>query len=64
MQVRDPVCGKQIDLGDAVASINHEGWAYFFCSINCRNEFKRAPGSFAAKPDMASGSSEQKTTAS
>jgi Cu+-exporting ATPase len=61
MHVYDPVCGKPIDLVDAVASIEHEGWAYFFCSLDCHDEFKRSPGSFAEKPGTAPGNSDPRT---
>lgn len=47
MQVHDPVCGKLIDLVDAVGFEDHEGWAYFFCSERCRELFKGSPAHFA-----------------
>jgi YHS domain-containing protein len=39
MSVKDPVCGKEFDLCDAQAHEDYCGWAYFFCSDRCRQEF-------------------------
>lgn len=46
MNVSDPVCGKDLDLADAIASEVHESWAYFFCSPECHRAFKRSPDRF------------------
>ena len=35
IRVKDPVCGKELDLGDAQAREDYRGWAYFFCSERC-----------------------------
>lgn len=53
MRVRDPVCGKEIVLGDAVASADHDGWAYFFCSLECRDGFSSSPQRYSQRPAMA-----------
>lgn len=50
MKLHDPVCGKRIDLEDAVASEDHGGWAYFFCSLRCHAAFKSSPAHFANAP--------------
>lgn len=55
MNITDPVCGKEMDLCDAFALEDHEGWAYFFCSPECHEAFKWSPGRFAKMPDTASG---------
>lgn len=62
MQVHDPVCGKEMDLGDAVAFEDHEGWAYFFCSLDCHQTFKKSPERFTKKPDAAAGSNAPHST--
>ncbi len=64
MQVHDPVCGKEMDLGDTVAFEDHEGWAYFFCSLDCHETFKKSPERFTKKPDTAAGSSATHSIAS
>jgi YHS domain-containing protein len=53
MNVRDPVCGREIDLGDAMASEDHDGWAYFFCSAGCHEAFKSSPDRYSQKPEAA-----------
>ena len=53
MNVRDPVCGREIDLGDAVASEDHDGWTYFFCSAGCHENFRSSPDLFSQKPEDA-----------
>ena len=50
MQVQDPVCGKLIYLEDAESSVDHDGWAYFFCSERCRRLFGASPARFANQP--------------
>lgn len=45
--VVDPVCGKRVELDRAAAQEEHEGWAYFFCSLPCHQRFVASPQSFA-----------------
>lgn len=54
MYVRDPVCGTRIDLADVAASEDRGGWAYFFCSHDCRRTFLASPGKFA-QPAASAG---------
>ena len=44
--VIDPVCGMRIDPDDAVATEEHDGETYYFCSEACREAFVADPGSF------------------
>lgn len=53
MKVRDPVCGKEIDLVDAMASEDRDGWAYFFCSSACHRLFNLSPERFSDRPETA-----------
>ncbi len=55
MKVRDPVCGRDIDLAAAAAAEDHAGWAYFFCSERCRKRFMESPRGFAAMPSAPKG---------
>jgi YHS domain-containing protein len=41
--VKDPVCGMKISPGDAVASIEHDGTTYYFCSQDCADSFRESP---------------------
>ena len=50
MKVRDPVCEKEIELSEVVATEDRDGWAYFFCSERCHMFFMASPESFAQKP--------------
>jgi len=45
--VMDPVCGMRIDPDDAVATAEHDGQRYWFCSEACRD-------AFVADPDQSS----------
>lgn len=42
----DPVCKMQIDAEDVVATLNHNGTDYYFCSEECADEFRRNPQQF------------------
>lgn len=52
MNVTDPVCGKPISLDQAVEPVEHKGWAYFFCSIECWNAFLATPSRYLAPLGM------------
>jgi Cu+-exporting ATPase len=41
--VTDPVCGMKIKPEDAVATIDHDGTTYHFCSQECADAFEEAP---------------------
>jgi len=41
--VTDPVCGMQINPEDAVASEEHSGRTYYFCSPGCHSAFLSDP---------------------
>lgn len=36
----DPVCGMSIERDKAVATLDHGGRTYYFCSVGCRREFE------------------------
>jgi YHS domain-containing protein len=46
--VRDPVCGAEGPAGQAVATAEHEGKVYHFCSQQCREVFLRDPQRYAS----------------
>ncbi len=41
--VTDPVCQMKIKPSAAVASIEHEGTTYYFCSQDCADSFRESP---------------------
>lgn len=41
--VTDPVCQMKIKPSEAVATIEHDGTAYSFCSQDCADSFKESP---------------------
>ncbi len=42
-KVKDPVCGMEIDKGQAYAMIRRGGKEIYFCSENCQNKFNSEP---------------------
>lgn len=46
-QVKDPVCGMQIDAGSAASKVERGGRTYYFCSPHCREKFDAAPEQYA-----------------
>ena len=44
--VTDPVCGMTIEEADAVATVEHEGKTYYFCSKDCAEEFAENPADY------------------
>ncbi len=44
--VTDPVCRMKISPADAVASIEHEGTTYYFCSQDCADSFRESPADY------------------
>lgn len=41
--VKDPVCGMQIPPEDAVATEDHDGRTFYFCSQDCYQAFLNDP---------------------
>lgn len=44
--VKDPVCGMEIDSGQAAAQSQYEGQTYYFCSVECKQQFDANPREF------------------
>lgn len=42
----DPVCGKQLETSQAVATTEHDLHTYYFCSDGCRREFESTPDKY------------------
>jgi len=52
MTVTDPVCRREISFADVMAQEDYRQWAYFFCSMDCRDEFRRQPARYASAPHI------------
>lgn len=48
-QVRDPVCGMQIEPGDAAGTRTVGGRTFYLCSADCLAKFDRAPETYARR---------------
>ena len=53
-QVKDPVCGMMIDSNNAAGSSDYQGTRYYFCSMDCKNEFDENPGDYASAKSRGS----------
>lgn len=43
MKVKDPVCGMQMEKGEAEAVMDYKETTYYFCSKECRDLFAKNP---------------------
>ncbi|MDA8188330.1 MAG: cation transporter [Dehalococcoidales bacterium] len=48
-RVRDPVCGMEIEMGDASESRSIDGKVYYFCSPACAGKFATSPHLYCAQ---------------
>lgn len=48
--VVDPACGVEIAPDESVATLQHGGETYYFCSEGCREEFEADPDQFLDSP--------------
>jgi predicted acylesterase/phospholipase RssA/YHS domain-containing protein len=51
----DPVCAMAIHPMRARATAIHDGRLYFFCSVNCRDRFRRSPSRYLDVPRLTVG---------
>jgi len=47
--VTDVVCGMQIDPAQAAGTNEYQGQTYYFCSMGCKLQFDKDPGSFVGQ---------------
>ncbi len=47
MAVKDPICAMVIEESDAVGTSEYNGTTYYFCSMDCKEEFDENPGDYA-----------------
>lgn len=43
LMARDPVCAMDVEIARAAASADYEGRTYYFCSLQCKDDFERQP---------------------
>lgn len=48
--LKDPVCGMSVAPEAGAARVEHDGDAYLFCSLGCRDKFVASPESYLATP--------------
>ena len=51
----DPVCGMQVDPGDAAGQTDYQGRTYYFCSASCKDRFESDPQQYAAGSGESTG---------
>ena len=54
MKVTDPVCGMTLRLEQAVATVEHAGTTYHFCSEACHKRFVAEPAKYAGRASQES----------
>lgn len=52
--VTDPVCGMEIDPQQAAAQTTYAGTTYYFDSLNCQQQFERAPDLYVQRQSSPS----------
>lgn len=52
-QVRDVVCGMMIDSDTAPARSSYQGKTYYFCTLECRDQFESNPARYASRGKLA-----------
>lgn len=46
LYAKDPVCDREVEIALAPASSDFEGRTYFFCSLQCKEDFERQPAHY------------------
>jgi Cu+-exporting ATPase len=46
MAEKDPVCGMMVEPESAAATSEYNGKTYYFCSVDCKEEFEEDPESY------------------
>ncbi|MFO7856761.1 MAG: heavy metal translocating P-type ATPase [Paracoccaceae bacterium] len=60
---RDPVCGMTVEPGDEVATHDHDGRRYVFCSEGCRDRFAEDPERWLTAEDPVCGMTVERASA-
>lgn len=54
MNVKDLVCGMEVDDQQAAASVNYQEQTYYFCCQGCQRQFEKDPEAYL-KGDAGGG---------
>ncbi|MFB3814638.1 MAG: YHS domain-containing protein [Terriglobales bacterium] len=46
----DPVCGMPVEEKNAAGKSEYKGQQFYFCSMDCKQQFDRNPEQYARKP--------------
>jgi YHS domain-containing protein len=46
---KDPVCGTDVEVARAPASTDYEGRTFYFCSLQCKDDFDRQPQEYLSR---------------
>ncbi len=49
----DPVCGMEVEHGEAAGTSTYDGSTYYFCSKSCKTEFDQDPIKYLAQAGPA-----------
>jgi Cu+-exporting ATPase len=49
--LRDPVCGMEVTYQTAQARSEYDGQTYYFCSLDCKEQFDRDPERYVAEQE-------------
>jgi len=47
----DPVCGMDVEPGEAAAKSDYDGKDYYFCAETCKKKFDQDPEKYLAKSE-------------
>ncbi len=56
-QVKDPVCGMDVDADSAVATSEHMGKTFYFCAQGCKEKFDQTPMKYMSTEEEEKGDS-------
>jgi YHS domain-containing protein len=51
--LRDPVCGMSVTYDNAQARSEYNGQTYYFCSMDCKEQFDRDPERYVKQEQQA-----------
>jgi YHS domain-containing protein len=55
MDVKDPVCGMDIEQDEAAGQSDFQGKTFYFCSNECKEKFDRSPQIYAKSAQKGAG---------
>jgi Cu+-exporting ATPase len=50
--LKDPVCGMDVTYETAQARSEHDGQTYYFCSLDCKEQFDRNPEHYVQHEEL------------